>query len=105
MTQFFRDHQIDPLAVMEMPSNETIKQAVIADMGLAFLSLHTLGLELQFGLLRILQVEDLPLMRRWFVIHPQSKTLSPAAESFRYFILERGERLLATQFGTLPQQS
>jgi len=103
MTQFFRDHQIDPLQVMEMPSNETIKQAVIADIGLAFLSLHTLGLELQFGLLRILPVEDLPLMRRWFVIHPQAKTLSQAAESFRYFILEQGERLLAAQFGTLPQ--
>jgi DNA-binding transcriptional LysR family regulator len=104
MVQFFRDHQIEPLAIMEMPSNETIKQAVIADMGLAFLSLHTLGLELQFGLLLILPVEDLPLMRRWFVVHPQAKTLSPAAESFRYFILEHGERLLAAQFGTLPDQ-
>lgn len=102
MAQYFRDHQIEPFALMEMPSNETIKQAVIADMGLAFLSLHTLGLELQFGLLKILPVEDLPLMRRWFVIHPQAKTLSPAAESFRYFILEQGEKLLAAQFGTLP---
>jgi hypothetical protein len=37
------------------------------------------------------------------VIHPQAKTLSPAAEAFRYFILEQGERFLATQFGTLPQ--
>jgi DNA-binding transcriptional LysR family regulator len=103
MAQYFREHQIEPFALMEMPSNETIKQAVIADMGLAFLSLHTLGLELQFGLLQILPVEDLPLMRRWFVVHPQSKTLSPAAESFRYFILEHGERFLATQFGTLPE--
>jgi DNA-binding transcriptional LysR family regulator len=101
MSQFFRDHRIDPLAVMEMDSNETIKQAVIADMGLSFLSLHTLGLELQFGLLRVLPVEDLPLMRRWFVVHPQAKTLSPAAEALRYFILEQAERFLATQFGGL----
>jgi DNA-binding transcriptional LysR family regulator len=105
MNQFFRDHGIEPPAAMEMPSNETIKQAVIADMGLAFLSLHTLGLELQFGLLRPLAVEDLPYMRRWFVVHPQSRTLSPAAESFRYFILEEGERFLATQFGSLPQMT
>jgi DNA-binding transcriptional LysR family regulator len=105
MAQYFRDHQIEPFALMEMPSNETIKQAVIADMGIAFLSLHTLGLELQFGLLKILPVEDLPLMRRWFVIHPQAKTLSPAAESFRYFILEQGEKLLAAQFGTLTPHS
>jgi len=103
MIQFFREHGIDPPAAMEMPSNETIKQAVIADMGLAFLSLHTLGLELQFGVLRTLAVEGLPLMRRWFVVHPQSRSLSPAAESFRYFILERAERFLATQFGSLPQ--
>ena len=41
-------------------------------------------------------------MRRWFLMHPQAKTLSPAAESFRYFILEHGERFLATQSGTLP---
>jgi DNA-binding transcriptional LysR family regulator len=105
MAQYFRDHQIEAFALMEMPSNETIKQAVIADMGIAFLSLHTLGLELQFGLLKILPVEDLPLMRRWFVIHPQAKTLSPAAESFRYFILEQGEKLLAAQFGTLAPHS
>jgi DNA-binding transcriptional LysR family regulator len=103
MTQFFRDHQVEPMASMEMPSNETIKQAVIADMGLAFLSMHTLGLELRFGLLRILPVEDLPFMRRWFIIHPQAKTLSPAAEAFRYFVLEEGERSLAKEFGTLPQ--
>jgi DNA-binding transcriptional LysR family regulator len=103
MIQFFREHGIEPQAAMEMPSNETIKQAVMADMGLAFLSLHTLGLELQFGLLRTLAVEDLPFMRRWFVVHPQSRTLSPAAESLRYFILEQGERLLATQFGSLPE--
>jgi DNA-binding transcriptional LysR family regulator len=104
MNQFFREHGVEPPAAMEMPSNETIKQAVIADMGLAFLSLHTLGLELQFGLLRRLPVEDLPYMRRWFVVHPQSRTLSPAAESFRYFILDQGERFLATQFGSLPQE-
>jgi DNA-binding transcriptional LysR family regulator len=103
MIQFFREHGIEPPAAMEMPSNETIKQAVMADMGLAFLSLHTLGLELQFGLLRTLAVEGLPFMRRWFVVHPQSRTLSPAAESLRYFILEHGERFLATQFGSLPQ--
>ena len=80
-----------------------IRQAVIADMGLAFLSPYTLGLELQFGLLRTLAVEGQPFMRRWFVVHPQSRTLSPAAESFRYFILEHGERFLATQFGSMPR--
>jgi len=68
---------------------------VIAGMGLAFLSLHTLGLELRSGLLQIVDVEGAPVMRAWNVVHLQSKLLSPAAEAFRYFIIERGEAHLA----------
>ena len=90
----------EPLpASMEMPSNETIKQAVMAGMGLSFLSLHTLGLELEHGLLCILQVQGAPVLRPWNVVHTQAKLLSPAAEAFRYFVLERGEQDLAQQFG------
>ena len=41
-------------------------------------------------------------MRRWHVVHNLAKTLSPAAEAFRYFILERGEAFLAGQFPAEP---
>jgi DNA-binding transcriptional LysR family regulator len=91
MEAYFRQHHIDPPAAMEMPSNETIKQAVIAGMGLAFLSLHTLGLELKAGVLRRLDVEGTPVMRTWNLVHAQGRTLSPAAEAFRYFMLEHAE--------------
>ena len=40
----------------------------------------------------------MPVMRRWHVVNNLGKTLSPAAEAFRYFILERGEGFLATHF-------
>jgi LysR family transcriptional regulator, low CO2-responsive transcriptional regulator len=62
------------------------------------LSLHTLGLELEHGLIATPEVEGLPVMRRWHVVHNLAKTLSPAAEAFRYFILERGEAFLAQSF-------
>jgi len=101
MEHFFRDHRIDPPIAMELESNDTIKQAVIAGMGLSFLSLHTLGLELKAGLLKVLDVDDLPLVRRWHVVHTLSKMLSPPAEALRYFILEEGERFLAERLGTL----
>ena len=86
---------------MEMGSNETIKQAVMAGMGVSFLSLHTLWLELGAGLLKLLDVEGTPVMRTWQVVHLQSRVLSPAAEAFRYFLIERGEALLRTQDGPL----
>jgi hypothetical protein len=84
---------------MEMASTETIKQAVMAGMGLSFLSLHTLGLELDNRLIAVLDVQGAPVVRAWNVVHMLSKLLSPAAEAFRYFVLEHGEDYLAQQFG------
>jgi DNA-binding transcriptional LysR family regulator len=99
MEKFFKDANFTPKVTMEMSSNETIKQAVMAGMGLSFLSLHTIGLELDNQLLAILEVEGSPVVRAWNVVHTLSKLLSPAAEALRYFILERGEVFLAEQFG------
>jgi DNA-binding transcriptional LysR family regulator len=94
MDRFFAEHRFEPHITMEMSSNETIKQAVMAGMGLAFLSLHTMGLELRARLLAVLDVQGTPVMRTWHVVRLQSKLLSPAAEAFRYFIIERGEAYL-----------
>jgi len=96
--EYMRTHQVAPRVVMQMSSNEAIKQAVMAGMGISLLSLHTLGLELDHHLIASPETEGLPIMRRWHVVKSHAKTLSPAAEAFRYFILERGEAFLATQF-------
>jgi len=95
LDRFLQDHRTEPPIAMEMPSNETIKQAVMAGMGLGFLSLHTLGLELKAGVLEVVHVEDTPVVRMWNVVHLQSRVLSPSAEAFRYFVLEHGEAHLA----------
>jgi DNA-binding transcriptional LysR family regulator len=103
MEHFFREHRLAPPQVMEMSSNETIKQAVIANMGLAFLSLHTAGLEISTGQLVVLDVVGLPIVRRWHIVNVRGKPLAPAAEALRYFVLEEGEALIATQFaGIVP---
>jgi DNA-binding transcriptional LysR family regulator len=99
MEKFFADHRLQPRIAMEMPSNETIKQAVMAGIGISFLSLHTIGIELKAGLIAVPDIEDLPVLRRWYVVNTLAKTLSPAAEAFRYFILEEAERYLAREYG------
>ena len=99
MEKFFEDTHVEPRMKIELHSNEIIKQAVMAGLGLGFLSLHTIGLELEHNLIRMLDVEGAPVVRSWNVVHTQSKMLSPAAESFRYFMLEQGEGHLADQFG------
>jgi LysR family transcriptional regulator, low CO2-responsive transcriptional regulator len=106
LDEFMEAHQMSPRVVMQMSSNESIKQAVMAGMGVALLSLHTIGLELDYQLIATPECEGLPVMRRWHVVNNLAKTLSPAAEAFRYFILERGEAFLAKHFahhqGFLP---
>ncbi|MGB8815532.1 MAG: LysR family transcriptional regulator [Paracoccaceae bacterium] len=65
---------------IEMGSNETIKQAVIAGLGIAFLSLHTVMDELRFGRLVLLNAPGLPIVRHWFLVSPADTTLGPAAQ-------------------------
>lgn len=101
MEAFFAEHRFAPHIAMEMSSNETIKQAVIAGLGLSFLSLHTIGLELQTGLLKVLDIANTPVMRTWNVVHLGSKVLSPAAEAFRYYVIEQGAAFLRAQDGPL----
>ena len=68
MEELPAEHRIELAPAMEMTSNETIKQAVMAGLGVSLLSLHTIGLELQHRLLATPDVEGLPLMRRWHVV-------------------------------------
>lgn len=98
MDRFFAKHGIEPKVEFEMTSNESLKQAVMAGMGLAFISLHTIGLECETGNLAILDVDGLPLVRRWMVVHLKDKRLSPAAEAFRAFLLSEARGYLESHF-------
>jgi DNA-binding transcriptional LysR family regulator len=94
MQHFVDEHGIHIKVGMEMTSNETIKQAVMAGMGVSFLSRHTIGLELESRKLAMLDVRGLPVMRRWFVVHLAAKRLSPTAHAYREFVLRHGQDVL-----------
>jgi DNA-binding transcriptional LysR family regulator len=94
MERLFAEHQIQAKIVMEMPSNETIKQAVMAGMGLSFLSLRTIRHELASGHLVRLDIEGLPLIKHWYVTHLNSKRLSPATEALKNFLIEEAGPLI-----------
>lgn len=91
----FAERGFRPAETIEMSSNETIKQAVMAGMGVSFLSLHTVELEVATGRIVVLNVAGTPVMRAWHIVHRGRKRLSPAAQAFKAFLLEGGERLLA----------
>lgn len=94
MERVFAQHKIQPRISMEMETNEAIKQAVQAGMGLGILSLHSIELELETKRLVMLHVEHFPLLRHWFVAHRSNKRLSSAALAFKEFLLAEAAKII-----------
>jgi len=95
MERFFEERDLQLETSMEFGSNEAIKQAVQAGLGLAMVSIHTIQLELEAKVLRVLEVKDLPIQRQWHLVYRKGKRLSPVAESFRQFVLDEGSSLVS----------
>ena len=87
---------------MELGSNETIKQAVMAGLGIALISAHTVAAEVESGRLVSLDVEDLPIVRQWYVLNRTDRALSPAARAFRDFAVSLGSTFLPLAPGLEP---
>jgi DNA-binding transcriptional LysR family regulator len=87
MERFFAARGLEIQSSMEMSSNEAIKQAVQAGLGLGILSLQTLEMELALKRLAVLDVAGFPIMRHWYIVHRADKRLSPAAQAFKEFVL------------------
>jgi len=103
MEKYLSEHNISPIVSMEMSSNETIKQAVMANLGISFVSLHTVGDEVTNGKIAILDVQETPVMRTWHVVALSKRPASQAAEAFRYFMLEKGSEILNGMFAFAVQ--
>jgi DNA-binding transcriptional LysR family regulator len=100
MKEGFTGHLANLNIAMEIKSTETIKQAVIAGMGISFLSAHTINLELKAGSLVVLDVQGFPLMLNWYLVHRRDKRLPPVALAFKRFLMSEGAGLIRqiTQF-------
>jgi LysR family transcriptional regulator, low CO2-responsive transcriptional regulator len=94
MERFFLEAGVNPVIGMEVDSNETVKQAVMAELGLSFISAHTISAEVEQGRLIVLDVEGLPVTRQWFVAKRSDKRLSPAAMAVKMFLVEHGRDFL-----------
>ncbi len=79
-----------PYRIVEMGTNATIKQAVMAGLGVAAISGHTVAPELEAGRLVALPLAGMPIMRTWYLIRLAETEMSPVAAEFRRFLLDLG---------------
>jgi LysR family transcriptional regulator for metE and metH len=99
MENFLADGGVKPHMGMEISSNETIKQAVMAGLGIAFISAHTVAAEIETKRLVILDIEGLPIMRIWRIAHHAHKRLMPAAAALWDFLVREGHTFLPNPEG------
>ncbi len=93
MERFFTTRGITLKTPMALASNEAIKQAVSAGLGLGIVSLHTLEVELSAGRLAILDADGFPIMRHWYLVHRKGKRLAPVTRAFSAFVLSQSREL------------
>ena len=93
LTSLFAEQNLAFEPRLEFSTAEAIKDAVQAGLGLALVSLHSIGSELQNQTMVVLDVEETPVHRHWHLVSPKNKTLSPIAKRFHDFVLTQAKTI------------
>lgn len=96
--QLMKEHGVSIEPYMELGSSEALKQAVMAGLGIAVLSLHSVQLERSVNKLTVLDVEGFPLKRRWYAVHLKGRKLSLVARTFLDYILTESHNVLGSKY-------
>ncbi len=94
LERYLKTHGVRPYRADELGSNETLKQAAMAGLGVALLSHHVFGMELAAGRLARLDVSGTPVLRQWNVVVRSDLTVTPAVRTLFDFLRENGETLM-----------
>jgi LysR family transcriptional regulator for metE and metH len=94
--ELLEQEKSNPRVGMEIDSNETIKQAVIAGIGVALISAHTVSAEIADGRLIVLPIVGTPIKRQWYIVKRTDRRLSPAADALWRHLAVDGASFLPT---------
>lgn len=103
--EVFSRHGLQPQVRMELSTNEAIKQAILAGLGVSIMSRYTLGLEVEHDHLVTLDVDGFPLERHWYFVYPIGKQLSVVAQAFMDFTREHVQELVLNHLSPRPNIS
>lgn len=92
--RFFRERGVELQTKMEIGSNEAIKQAVAAGLGVTVMSKWAFSLDAMHTQIAVLDVQEFPIRQSWFLVHPGGKTLSVIAKAFFDYAMSEGREQL-----------
>ncbi|HWU84518.1 MAG TPA: LysR substrate-binding domain-containing protein [Rhodocyclaceae bacterium] len=100
--EIFRSHGFEPNIRMEMSTNEAIREAIMAGLGVSIMSRYTLGLNVNHDKLEILDVQGFPVEHDWMFVYPVGKQLPATAKSFMDFT-RKTSKALALDYLPIPK--
>jgi DNA-binding transcriptional LysR family regulator len=103
MESFIEQQEISILKKMELTSNEAVKQALMADLGLSIMPLIGIKNELANGQLQIIPVKGLPIKTTWSLIWMRGKKHSPVALSFLNYLKKEKNKIVQEKFSWYEQ--
>ena len=98
MQRFLEKNRLSTHVKMELTSNESVKQAVIAGLGYSVMPLIGLRNELQLQQLQIIPVNGFPVKSVWNLIWLTEKKLSQVAEAYLNYIKQNKEKIVQDYF-------
>lgn len=103
MEEYFAKKKIDARKKLELTSNETVKQAVIAGLGYSIMPLIGMRNELKNGDIKIIAADGLPIKTKWRLIWLANKQLSPVAHKYLDFLTENKNRIIKNYFSGIKK--
>jgi DNA-binding transcriptional LysR family regulator len=98
MESYLKSHNYTSKKKIELTSNEALKQAVTAGLGLSIMPLIGIKNSLNDNELQIIPVSDLPIVTHWNLVWLKSKKLSPTALAFLDYLREEKDKIIHETF-------
>ena len=102
MEEYIKKQGVSLYKKIELTSNEAVKQAVIANMGISIMPIIGIRQELQTKQLKILQLKDLPIVTNWHIVWNKGTRLSPIAKAYLEHLKEHKYNIIQSYFTELP---
>jgi len=98
MERFIIKNKFETKKKITLTSNEAVKQAVLAGMGISIMPIIGIKSELASGELEIIKVKGLPIKTTWSLIWLKEKKLSPIAQGYIEFLKANKAEIIEEQF-------
>jgi len=98
MERLLKRAGIQPKIPMELGTNEAVKQAIMAGIGISLISELSLIPERASGRIATIDIEDYPVESSWYYLYNKNRLVSPVTQNFISFLSESNPENLLPQY-------